>query len=116
MGGIKEISGFVNIRDWLPYPYKPVLLKTKYGLRVGFCGIFGSGFTLTDCTHSLQNAFMSIYDISSWKYINEEDSENLLFTKNTWMRKSEADEILRHIPKQKTLLNKIYQWLIKVLK
>ena len=71
-------------------------------------GIFGLGFTLTDCTHPAMNCHMSLYNVIEWKYVNNEDAENLLFTKNTWMRKAEADELLRRIKKPIWQRNKIY--------
>jgi hypothetical protein len=109
-------EGFVNIRDWMPYPNKPLILKTNYGIREGMWGIFGLGFMLTDCTHPAMNCHMSLYNVTEWKYVNNEDAENLLFTKNTWMRKAEADELLRRIKKPIWQRNKIYQWLVKVAK
>ena len=91
-------------------------LKTNYGIREGMWGIFGLGFMLTDCTHPAMNCHMSLYNVTEWKYVNNEDAENLLFTKNTWMRKAEADELLRRIKKPIWQRNKIYQWLVKVAK
>lgn len=82
-----------------PYPNKPLIVRTKWGLRKAILLYerWYYGYKLTDCTHPLQNCHLSQSHIIEWRYENDEDMDALLFHENTWWKeyqRKESEKIL----------------------
>lgn len=110
-------NGWLKIDEWCPYPEKEIYVKTSWGeTRKAKDCMFG--FRLIDCTHPIMNCALSSADILAWRYVHQEDIDNVLFLKNHYKAIKNGEKIIESVfekPKIKNIFKRFYQWLIKDL-
>ena len=86
----------IRYNKYIPEMNLPIVIKTTNGyIREAIDdGFFLGGYRLTDCTHPMQNCFLSSSDIEEWEYKDKRYMEECRFIENTYARRKEADKII----------------------
>ncbi len=87
----------IPVRKFLPYPGRPVYIRTEYGVRIALFDQYRWGWQLIDCNHPLQNNFFDMSLVDVWEYINHEDELCELWIENRPQRIKDGEEILKTV-------------------
>lgn len=70
-----------DINKCCPALNKEVRVTTRFGDRRAIRDLgFPFGLRLLDCTHYMQNMYLSYFDVYEWEYVNEKDKQESLLT------------------------------------
>lgn len=107
----KEEIKFIPFRLWLPKSGIEFYCQTEWGIRKAISEdkLF-FGYRFTDCTHPLQNCYLSSFSIEGWRYVDM--NNHLLYDPilNTPQMQWDADQLLKQVLAERqplTLIKKI---------
>lgn len=109
------MKNYLEFEKYLPYPNKDIIVKTPNGLRRAKVDSFWGIIIATDCTHPMQNCNLTGYAYA-WRYEEEDDMNNLLFTVNHVAMQKTGDEILKSAISNRSVLTRINKWIQNKLK
>lgn len=96
-------TSWITYGRYTPYVDRPFEIQTEHGIRQVIFDSHQMRYRATDCTHPMQNTSIYMSPDTRWRYINQKDTDDLLFQVNHYQREKDGQEILQKI-KSPTLL------------